>query len=55
MKTGVFTPALCFMLKYFFDIEKEITQQILLSAYLKVGECKGAVAHLREALQQNIF
>jgi len=40
METRFITPALVFMMKYFFDMEKEITQQLLLTAQLRLLECK---------------
>lgn len=33
-------PSMIFMMKYFFDIEKEITQQLLLSLHLRFHEVK---------------
>jgi hypothetical protein len=40
------TPAVIFMMKYFFDVEKEITQQLLLTAHLRLNDCKEAMQHL---------
>ena len=37
-------PALLFSMKYFFDIEREITQQILTSVNLKLHDCRELVS-----------
>jgi hypothetical protein len=46
MTQKFWTPALVFMMKYFFDVEKEITQQVLLTAQLRLNDCKEVVNHL---------
>ncbi|HRO41431.1 MAG TPA: hypothetical protein PL009_01260 [Flavipsychrobacter sp.] len=46
MNTQLFTPALCFMMKYFFDVEKEITQTLLMSAKVRISECKGVASNI---------
>ena len=56
MDTGFFTPALIFMMKYFFDVEKEITQQLLLTCQLHLNNCKEVVANLFEvAAEHKLF
>lgn len=39
-------PVLGFMLKYFFDIEKEITQQLLVTVHLRLIDCKELISGL---------
>ena len=50
MATRLFIPALIFSMKYFFDIEKEITQQLLLTAHLRLIECKDVLTHLTQVV-----
>jgi hypothetical protein len=47
------TPAVIFMMKYFFDVEKEITQQVLFSAKLRLNDCKEAVEQLGNLVTAN--
>ena len=46
MERRFITPTLIFMMKYFFDIEKEITQQLLFSLQTRLLDCKEIAAHL---------
>lgn len=46
-------PALLFTMKYFFDIEKEITQSLIVSGQLRLMECKSAIAHVYQVLISN--
>ena len=46
MAVTYITPALIFMMKYFFDIEKEITQTLLTSAQLRLWDCRDVVTNL---------
>jgi hypothetical protein len=56
METGIITPALVFMMKYFFDVEKEITQQLLLTCQLHLNNCKDAVTSLCQvAVEQKYY
>jgi len=52
MAKSSITPALIFMMKYFFDIEKEITQQLLLTAHLRLIDCKDALLHIGHLVAQ---
>ena len=47
------TPAVIFMMKYFFDVEKEITQQVLFTAKLRLNDCKEAVEQLGNLVTAN--
>jgi hypothetical protein len=39
-------PCLMFLLKYFFDIEREITQQMITTLTLRIHDCKEVVGNL---------
>ena len=43
-------PAVVFMMKYFFDVEKEITQQILLTFQVRIMDCKEILHHIQHIL-----
>ena len=47
MNTNIFLPALFFSMKYFFDIPKEITQQIIFELQFRLMECKELLAGLQ--------
>jgi hypothetical protein len=46
MTTKYLMPCLMFMLKYFFDIEKEITQQMVATVTLRIHDCKELISNL---------
>jgi hypothetical protein len=46
MTQKFFTTAVIFMMKYFFDVEKEITQQLLFTAHMRLNDCKDVVQQL---------
>jgi len=52
METRFFTPALVFMMKYFFDVEKEITQQLLFTAHIRLAECKDVMLQVFHTVQR---
>ncbi len=39
-------PVLMFTMKYFFDVEKEITQQLLMTAHIRLNDCKELFTNL---------
>ena len=53
MAATYITPALIFMMKYFFDIEKEITQTLLTSAQLRLMDCRDVIANLYQVIAAN--
>jgi hypothetical protein len=50
MESRIFVPALVFTMKYFFDIEKEITQQLLFTCHLRLIDCKEVVVSVMQVL-----
>lgn len=46
MTTKYLIPCLMFMMKYFFDIEKEITQQMITTVSLRIHDCKELITNL---------
>ena len=53
MTTNYLIPFLLFMMKYFFDIEKEITQTLLTSAQLRLMDCRDVIANLYQVIAAN--
>ena len=53
MTMRMIIPALLFMMKYFFDIEKEITQSILLSCQLRLMDYKEVLNNLYQVAVSN--
>jgi hypothetical protein len=53
MTTRIIMPALLFMMKYFFDIEKEITQSVLLSCQVRLMDCKEVLTNIYQVAISN--
>lgn len=51
MKEQYLIPALVFMLKYFFDIEKEITHQLLFNVHMQLTGYKKRWFRVEEILK----
>lgn len=50
MSSKFFVPFLMFVMKYFFDVEKEITQQLLTTLYVRAHDCKELVSGLHQVI-----
>jgi hypothetical protein len=50
MNSKIFVPCVSFLMKYFFDIEREITQQCLNTIQLKLFDLKEIAIHYTQIL-----
>jgi hypothetical protein len=46
MTTKYLMPVLMFVLKYFFDIEREITYHMVTAATVRIHDCKEIISNL---------
>jgi hypothetical protein len=41
-------------MKYFFDVEKEITQQLMTTLYVRIHDCKELVSGLHQLISLHV-
>jgi len=50
MNTKVFVSCIMFLMKYFFDVEREITQQLLMTVHMRLIDAKDVFIYYTQYL-----